>query len=157
MRRYTSILIAATLLLAAAPALADNVTELDRFRLWDECRPTQLGVEDLVADEAEIGLTKDAIEVAVRSKLRAARLYAEGGISALYVRVAVVGEAYNISIQYWKYVADQATGTIRRATTWETGSTGTHAKNSSFVLSNAAQYTDKFIDEYLRVNADACD
>ncbi len=42
------------------------------------------------------------------------------------------------------------------ATTWGVGSTGTHSRNPNFILSSVSQHTDKFIDEYLRVNADAC-
>ena len=40
---------------------------------------------------------------------------------------------------------------------WESGSTGTRASNPSYVLSSVARHTDKFIDEYLRVNANACE
>ena len=38
----------------------------------------------------------------------------------------------------------------------EGGSTGTHGDNASYILSSASQHVDKFIDEYLRVSADAC-
>ena len=49
-----------------------------------------------------------------------------------------------------------ATGLDNRAKTWDVASTGTHGQDPNFILSSVAQETDKFIDEYLRVNADAC-
>ena len=43
------------------------------------------------------------------------------------------------------------------AATWHRGSIGMHGDRPSSILSAIALYTDKFIDEYLRVNADACE
>ena len=44
------------------------------------------------------------------------------------------------------------------AIVWLSGSTGVYgaAAGSGFILSSVSHHTDKFIDEYLRVNADAC-
>ena len=49
-----------------------------------------------------------------------------------------------------------ATGLDNRARTWDVASTGTHTQNPNYILSSVTLYTDEFIDEYLRVNADAC-
>ena len=38
----------------------------------------------------------------------------------------------------------------------EQSGTGTNGGDPGYVLSLVSQYTDKFIDEYLRVNEDAC-
>ena len=159
MKRRASILIAAALLLTAAPALGE--TDIERFRLWNECRPMDLLVEGLSDEETAVGLTKDAIKVAVRSRLRAARLYSENDSesvwSYLYFNVTVVGSAFSIDTKYQKIMSDIfATRLEYPATTWYIGMTGTHSGNSSFILSNVAQYADKFIDEYLRVNEAAC-
>ena len=120
-----------------------------------------LVVERLPEDATTIGLTKDSIEVAVRSRLRAARLYtedyAEAAWSSLYAKVSVVGPAYSTALEYWKVVRDLATGLELQATTWDIGSTGTHGRDSSYILATVAENADKFIDEYLRVNEDACD
>ena len=103
---------------------------------------------------------KDAIKIAVRSRLRAARLYIENGREAvwarLYINVNVVGSAFSIGIEYNKVVRDIATNLKLTALTWLRGSTGTHGGNSNYILSSVAQHADAFIDEYLRVNADAC-
>ena len=119
-----------------------------------------LVVEGLPDDASDISLTKDAIEVAVRSRLRAARLYSEESADAawsfLYVNVNVVGPAHGIGVAYEKVVRDLATMLERTALTWSLDSTGTHGGDPSFILSRVAQAADKFIDEYLRVNADAC-
>ena len=116
----------------------------------------------MLSDEAtDIGLTEEAIEVAVRSRLRAARLYsedrAETAWSYLYVNVNVVGPAFSTDIHYKKIVIDRATMLEQLASTWDVGSTGTHGRNSNYILSGVEQKTDRFIDEYLRVNAEACD
>ena len=156
MRRKLGPWLAAALLLTAASASAGAVSESDRFYLWNECRPTSLFVERLPDDATATGLTEEAIEIAVRSRLRAARLYSDSALSYLYINVNVVGRAFGIGVEYNKYVRDLATKLERRATTWDVGSTGTHGGDSNFILSGVTQHTDEFIDEYLRVNTDAC-
>ena len=43
------------------------------------------------------------------------------------------------------------------AYTWETATFGTHTGNAMSILQNVTEHTDKFINEYLRVNAEVCD
>ncbi len=161
MRRRTSIWLAVAFLLTAASASVAEVSEFDRFSLWNECRPMELVVEGLSDDATDIGLTRDAIEVAVRSRLRAAHIYsedyAETEFSDLYVNVTVVGRAFSTNIDYRKVVLDQATMLNYLAPTWSLGGTGTHGQDSNFILSYVTQNTDAFLDEYLRVNDDACE
>ena len=120
----------------------------------------RLAAESLHEDAAEIGLSKEALEIAVRSRLRAARIYSEnpsdGSFSYLYINVNVTSSAFHIAVQYLKTVMDLATMLEVTAVTWSAGSTGTHGRNAGYILSAVSQDTDKFIDEYLRVNADAC-
>ena len=160
MKRHTGIWIAAALLHTAASASAGEVSAHDRFRLWNECRPTYLLVEGMDDEAAAIGLTKDAIEIAVRSRLRAARLYnedlSEGAWSYLYINVNVTAHAFSTSAEYMKQLNDVATGLGYAATTWDSGAVGTHGRNSDYILRDVAHRTDRFIDEYLRVNEDAC-
>lgn len=61
-----------------------------------------------------------------------------------------------ITLEYWKAMRDGISGTWGYAPTWQTGGIGTHGQNASAIISQVAEDTDKFIDEYLRVNADAC-
>ena len=75
----------------------------------------------------------------------------------MYVNVNVVGLSFNVSTEYNKPVFDVATMIEGRAITWDTVVLGRHGGDPNYVLSTLAQDTDLFIDEYLCVNADACD
>ena len=159
-------LIATTLLALLAGSAASTPSAgqgiYDMFRLFTSCKPIGLVVEDLPQDAIQIGLTKNSIETLVRSRLRAARIYdPDAGESALgpylYVNVNVVGPAFNAGLELRKKVSDPLSGWSFHAPTWEQGGAGTHGRASSqFILGALSQYTDEFIDEYLRVNEKAC-
>ena len=129
--------VALAFLLAAPLGAAEKNTDDDLFELWHGCYSMSLGVFSQGA--SDIGLTEQAITVAVRSKLRAARLYnADPGTPFLFVRVNVVGVAFHVSVDYIKWVEDSASGVSRPARTWERLSTGTHrldASYASYILS----------------------
>ena len=131
---------------------------IDRFQLWNDCRPMGLIVERLNSDSEKIGLTKEAIEVAVRSRLRSARLFSDDipKIYYLYINVNVKNRAFNISVDYEKPLYDTKSEITQIATTWSKGMVGVHGGDANYILSGVSQKTDQFIDEYLRVNADAC-
>jgi len=153
MLRPFSLLLAA--MLFSAPAWSQEVAAYDRFQLWNDCGPVGLLVEGLPNDAADIGLTKDAIETAVRSRLRAARIYESSADPYLYVNVNVFGHAFSISIYFNKPLFDAASATTGYAITWNTGFTG-YSRDASYIISGISQGTDRFIDEYLRVNEAAC-
>ena len=157
MRRHTALAVA--FLLTAAPA-ASEVNDLERFKLWNDCRPMDLLVEPLQNDESDINLTKDAIDVAARGRLRAARLYSDDpdktAEAYLYVMVTVKDSATTVGIAYHKAVQDLATNLSGLLGTWRVISTGPHGQDRTIIVSNVARLTGKFIDEYLRVNEDAC-
>ena len=159
-RRHTGLWIVAALLLTAVSTSAEEVSDEDRFQIWNGCKPVRLVVEGLPDAVTAIGLTEDAIMVAVRSRLRAARLYTEDRTEAawsyLYINVNAIGRAFSLYTRYRKMVHDDATGLEYSATTWYVGMAGTHGGDLNYILSNVAQHADGFIDEYLRVNADAC-
>ena len=157
MNRFTILVIFASLCFGS-PASADERERTgDRFRLWNNCAPLDLVVENLSDDAAKVGLTREAVELAVRSRLRAARLYSEQrSTSYLYVRISVLGFSHSVVIAYNKRVRDYASGESRTAITWSRGFIGTHGSSSSFILSGVSEHMDRFIDEYLRVNASAC-
>ena len=148
------------LFFSAASAIAEEVSDFDRFQLWNNCRPMELFVGKLTDDATDIGLTHSAITVAVRSRLRAARLYSddtyEAAWSFLYVDAHVFRSAFGIDLSYNKYMTDAATKLFFRTEAWNISSTGTHGQSPDYIVSSVSQYTDQFIDEYLRVNADAC-
>ena len=138
-------------------ALAQEVSSLDRFKLFNECRPMHLILESLPADAAEIDLAEASIQVAVESRLRSARLYdSELTGPYLYVNVNVVGRAFNTSLEYNKPVHDLASDVTGVASTWDIGFTGTHGGGSNYILSTISELMDRFLVEYLRVNEAAC-
>ena len=75
MKIYVTLLTAALLITGSAAAQEDPVTTLEKFKLWNECGPMRLVVENVDDDAAAIGLSKEDIAVAVRSRLRSARIY----------------------------------------------------------------------------------
>ena len=133
----------------------EKVSIFDKFRLWNECKPISILVEFLPDRAEEIGLTKEAIEVAVRSRLRGARIFAASP-NYLYINVNLIGSAFSTRLSFNKWLRDTDLGEGGMAETWDTGSVGTHGNNASYILGSISKYTDKFIEEYLRVNADAC-
>ena len=146
----------------ATPSVAEDqeVTTLDRIALWNECKPTHLLVEELPDDAKEIRLTVEAIEVTVRSRLRAARLYTAGLPTFLdpylYVSISANTDTFYSTFEYNKPLRDDATGFLIHAETWDLSGLGRHGGDAAYVLSILAQNTDEFIDEYLRVNEEAC-
>lgn len=145
-------------LLWALPAPGqDAVDVIVRFGLYASCQPMNLVIGDLTDDGVKIGLTKDAIEAAAESRLRAARLYKDGTApSALMVSINVLGSAFSIDIDFVKWVTDMH-GKAGPARTWNSGSTGTHGPGGkNYIMSSLSQHLDKFILRYLQVNEADC-
>ena len=155
------LLLTLALALAVWPghATAQDVSDRDRFRLFNECGPMDLIVEDYKdnASWADIGLTVDRIQTMAESRLRAARLYDALALPYLYVNVNVVGRGYSLTVDYRKVVYDPVSGETYNAMTWDIGSAGTHGGDAGSILQGLSEHLDRFILEYLRVNEDACD
>jgi hypothetical protein len=130
--------------------------EKKRFELYNGCLPTDLVVEVLSDNAKEIGLSRETIQNALESRLRAARLYqnqtpeslsetlkranqifppGKGISNYLYARVTVVSPAYSIRLQYNKVVKDEMTGIKDHAVMWNKSITGTGAK-PGFIMNN---------------------
>ena len=171
MRRAAALLV---LLLVAAPALGQQPTPVDRFRLFTGCSPLRISVE-VQDDENDLGLSEERVETAVRSRLRGARLYYSGPtaldvligrtdvepaavlrIPILSVWVHVARRAFSIGLEMRQEVITTYTDLSGIASTWVTQTTGTHGQDHNFVLGSVAQLMDGFIDDYLRVNDEAC-
>ena len=163
MRRQAGPWFAAALLLTAASTSAGEVSDYDRFRLWNECKPLYLLVRNQDEGAKKIGLTKQQLEIAARSRLRAARIYSaevKSGPQVFYYVNADIGKGgtFLVSVELWKWLKDElrVTTGLWPATTWDTYGYGTHGQDPTAIVSLVSQLTDKFIDEYLRVNADSC-
>ena len=136
----------------------DPQTLLDRFRLWNKCGPMSLHVVDPLPDALRIGLTKKQVERNIRSRLRAARLYSEDAPVRLDVDAYVHSTAFPIFVRFQKPVIEPLSQNAALAATWyRGGSAGTYGEGGGgYVLSAVARHIDRFIDEYYRVNEDAC-
>ncbi len=153
------------ILLTATTVQAQAISDQGRFELFNFCRPMMLVVEDLPPAAQAAALTRERIQLAAESRLRAARLYTESREKAnrayLYVRIHVLGRGHNITVEYKKWVTDLATNSNGHATTWNTGIAGTHggeaALGSDFIIQGLSSLLDKFLAGYLRVNEPACD
>ena len=136
---------------------ADTNSQIDRFSLWTECQ----GMNLLVSSDGKALPTKESIATAVRSRLRAARMYDDRQLGfhvnfLIHVAVAAIGSAFHVSIQFQKGLRDSWSGEENLATTWQRDVVGTHDNNPEYLRSAVFGLTDEFIDEYLRVNVDAC-
>lgn len=105
---------------------------------------------------SELGLTEDVITRAVRSRLRSAGLYANGGESEFFAGVQVLGVSFQVNGYYSKKLMDPVSMQVARAITWQDGSFGTHQLDPQYVLVAISTLVDGFVDEYLRVNGAVC-
>ena len=154
----------------------------DRFRLFTGCEPVRIGYVTIQDEEGDLDLSAERVETAVRSRLRGARIYYSGPTTAeaaremagenplreglfrlrlekapiLGVYVNVVGQAFNLDVRMLQEVYNTNVDRDGLATTWSASVTGTHRQTSSFVLGTVSEVMDNFIDEYLRVNEEAC-
>ena len=144
---------------SAAPLRAAEWTEeerIERFQLFNECKAFDFSIADLGSEAEKIGVTNDAVQAAVESRLRAARLYDSANVFLLKLDINLVGGAFHIRLNFFKPTIDLATKEPYVSATWGTGFTGIHGGNSGFVTSSLAQVMDYFLVEFLRVNEDAC-
>jgi len=135
----------------------DFQTRYDRFRLYTACSPVEL----LVTVEGETddvrGLTEQSIEIAVRSRLRSARIYTDDGLGMyIHAHIIVAGLAFSASVDLRKELSDPFSGEWMFATTWGSSSTGTHGRDAQYLRGVLSEHVDRFIDDYLRVNEAAC-
>ena len=165
--RLIALVVAAMIVLAVPAAAADGrVNERDRFQLWADCRAVGLEIDPLRGGHPHFQLTLHAVEIAARSRLRAAGLYNATkyvGLLIVFINMVRVDWLFNeagkqpfsIAIRYYKLMKDIMSGESNLAVAWHAGSVG--LGDPAFVLSAVSRKVDEFIDEYLRVNRDACE
>ena len=139
------------------PAFAqepDYGAHLDRFSLFNKCRPVSLSVT--LPGDAPGDLVKRA-RIAAESRLRSARLLSTNARSLLEVQVNVVDRAFSVDVRYGKLMRDLETGLVGLAGLWGTGATGVYSGlDAGFIVSSVAEKVDEFLADYLRVNDAAC-
>ena len=132
-------------------------SERERFHLFTGCRH----LLPLVTVEDE-GAFADSVRAAVESRLRGARLYSDDDPRGLVLRVNVErgdGSTFVIELGLLKPLFDPITGLSsyahavlgggRRYGIYGTGHQGS-------IREGVADIVDRFINDYLRVNAEAC-
>lgn len=169
LRLVGSVAAALSVLLAAAPLQANTEAEeaTMRFAYWTGCSPLKLFVS--VPSVAAMGLTEAAVATAVRSRLRAARIYTDTDnveVPLLVAQVAVyplegqqiTGGAHHVRLSLYKHVYDSLSGLSGYAETklFPAQLVGIHDGTAAFILSGVARMMDSFIDDYLRINDPAC-
>lgn len=180
-------LLAILLIVIPLTGNTEEISHIDKFQLWNYCKPIGFEIAALSQEAEEIGVTEEKITNTVLSRLRGARIYNQNSSAdVLGVHIYVLNLAFTVDIKLQTWLTKDATVKIigeepifdnyqnvsewlaafeahnitepffGYATIWESGSIGTHGNNSGFIIQSLAQHTDKFINEYLRVNADAC-
>lgn len=146
----------------------------DRFELWNHCLPVTVDLRTNYIGAFVSDLEIEEVEATIRSRLQNEQLYnPEPSVSSiLHLGLNVEPETFTIKTAYIKPVTDLASGVSALVKTWEQYwlpeeqeklngdlsliSVKRHNKDKGYVLYWVSKYVDKFIEEYLRVNADAC-
>ena len=106
------------------------------------------------------------METAVRSRMRAARIYDPEiskvfGLPKFSVHVDVFKQFFEVEVGFWRWVDMPVEGVpgMRRslAITWHRDTLGTHGNNPGFILQIIGKRTDEFIDTYLGENEQICE
>ena len=132
----------------------------DNFQLYvNKCDP--IGIDVYFTGEKGIRLTKESIETAARSRLRAAHLYGSkpGPVSGILLISVVVARWDEPVFHYRIWFTKQQLDKMSQLTSWSpTGWTrGALIVGSSDALSAISQSLDSFLDDFLRVNDCICD
>lgn len=156
MRWRRSGLLLGLLLLAVPLSVRAQDESQERFELFTRCAAMDLRVSFQDNADGASNLTIGQIERAVRSRLRAARLYRETSSFMLRVFVMAQSQAFSVDLSFYKSLYDSTSSVQGLAITWQSGGVGTHGGNANYVLSSISQEMDEFLDDYLRVNESAC-
>ncbi len=155
--RLIGLLMAAIPLFLAPAAAGDEQDErLAAFKLFTHCEPFDLRVGGLHPAADAIGLSRESILAATESRLRTAGLLAPGSGTYLFINVNLGDEAFDIIMAFKKPLYDEYSGERHPATTWATGSTGTHEGRAAPILSSISGFMDEFLDNFQQVNEAAC-
>lgn len=166
-----SILSVVVLLAFAASATAQTANPFERAllnaRALDDPMVVKLGVEpcapiwlhtELHGDDAN--LSQDSIETAVRSRLRAARLYEddpEWVVGILRVNVSTYKAAFSVQIWFEKEQIDKMTGVEGWSRAgWDDSVLGIYNDKPRVIMAAINEGIDIFLDDFLRVNEAVC-
>ena len=166
------IVVVAVVLTAAGPVWGETPTESndgyepwgERYELWADCNQLILLSNPIKNKNkaAIIGLTDDDIMLAIKNRLRAAGLY--GMIDRDYWKkpllvptVMVESGTVVVKITLLKVLKDVHSSEEKHGETWSKSFIDAHRDDASIIIAALGRLMDEFIDEYLRVNEEACE
>ena len=137
-----------------------NASSIMRSFLLSDA-PMGMSVTITEKQTGDLGLTKETVENAVESRLRAARLFTKDSSSeglGQYLNVAItgVGPAFGLVLRLKRQLTDTGFDLPGVVSIWETSSVGTHGGDGHYILGALSEYLDEFLAKYLRVNEEAC-
>ena len=139
---------------AIAPYWWEDDSSYERFELWADCEPMRVHINNF----GDGKLAEAAVQPAVESRLRAARLYeSKTGTPRPQLQVSIGRAAsgpFSITVQFRKARFDMETGQKGLSDSWRTTSFGTGPPE--YVRSALSEHMDTFLAAYLRVNEEAC-
>ena len=144
----------------------------ERFQLWNRCLPVKLdvgwvNVHEIEAFDAFASNLATKAEAVARGKLQDAGLYYPGPAKLFSPKLNMIlilnPLEFEIHTSYMKKVTDTTTNESGYIMTWRLEETDPyftlsreHDKDPEYILYWVDKHTDRFIEEYRRVNADAC-
>ena len=175
-RRNPSALKRLALVLAAAffgaPGAAEEVSEHDRFRLWNGCQQMGLSTFILHPGDRVFGASMEEasarVEETVRNGQWSAGWYAVGGSvkeeapSFLDVLVVYPGvfddnaSDVHIKVSFFKKVQDTLSGLTQAAPVWSLTRTAGTSVPEKDLHAAITEMTDFFIGAFLYVNEESC-
>ena len=153
--------LAATILtgFVLAANAGDSAQSVEDDRLYTGCAKLGLIVAALPGPADEVGLSHRAVQDAVESRLRSARIYAYDPTPTnfLFVNLNILdgNTAFSVSASLRRWLPDTGFGRGGFVTLWESEALGTHG-DAQYVLGWLAQIMDRFLVAYLRANEAAC-
>ena len=147
--------------------------ELSKFELWTGCGSVKFTLGLLGEPNIISKTTKKRLETAIRSRLRGARIYSEDNpdlifyvaISVMPFKVGKEGEEKILSTAFTLEASTMVRVSRNKIglESWASASRINHQwgvrsdiNNDGYIDLAVASITDRFIDDYMRVNAETC-
>lgn len=142
----------------ALPLTAQHVSGTAEVALAiDDYKNVEVLIGELKQNSA--GLTEDVVRTRTELRLRTSGLkpVAPSTVNRpyLYVSVHVVGNAFNITIEFMRsasWVLPNQKGGVGYAATWYDIVLGTHGGSSTYIVDALDELLDKFMNAYLKAN-----
>lgn len=138
----------------------------DRFQLYNDCEPVTMRAPWLAlftnagikADMAAMQATSSRIRSTAETRFRNAGVFDGEARERGRFRIRMGGSPYDFDAlaSFEKVVIDLVTGDVAFASTWTLRGLGGRDRVDSTPEAKASSMTDRFLTDYLDVNAEAC-